>query len=187
MTMAQTEVKKKTNSKITDMVYIGLSAAIIAVCSWISIPLTVPITLQTMGVVLISGLFGAKRGTLSTLLYILIGAIGVPVFSGFKSGFGVLLGSTGGYIIGFIFTALIVGIVSDKTNKLWALILSMVVGILVCYAFGTAWFAVVYAKTNEPASLATILGWCVIPFLIPDAIKIALAAVLTNRLKKFVK
>lgn len=185
--MAQTEVKKKTNSKITDMVYIGLSAAIIAVCSWISIPLTVPITLQTMGVVLISGLFGAKRGTLSTLLYILIGAIGVPVFSGFKSGFGVLLGSTGGYIIGFIFTALIVGIVSDKTNKLWALILSMVVGILVCYAFGTAWFAVVYEKTNEPASLATILGWCVIPFLIPDAIKIALAAVLTNRLKKFVK
>ena len=185
--MAQTEVKKKTNSKITDMVYIGLSAAIIAVCSWISIPLTVPITLQTMGVVLISGLFGAKRGTLSTLLYILIGAIGVPVFSGFKSGFGVLLGSTGGYIIGFIFTALIVGIVSDKTNKLWALILSMVVGILVCYAFGTAWFAVVYAKTNEPASLATILGWCVISFLIPDAIKIALAAVLTNRLKKFVK
>lgn len=185
--MAQTEVKKKTNSKITDMVYIGLSAAIIAVCSWISIPLTVPITLQTMGVVLISGLFGAKRGTLSTLLYILIGAIGVPVFSGFKSGFGVLLGSTGGYIIGFIFTALIVGIVSDKTNKLWALILSMVVGILVCYAFGTAWFAVVYAKTNEPASLATILGWCVIPFLIPDAIKIALATVLTNRLKKFVK
>lgn len=185
--MAQTEVKKKTNSKITDMVYIGLSAAIIAVCSWISIPLTVPITLQTMGVVLISGLFGAKRGTLSILLYILIGAIGVPVFSGFKSGFGVLLGSTGGYIIGFIFTALIVGIVSDKTNKLWALILSMVVGILVCYAFGTAWFAVVYAKTNEPASLATILGWCVIPFLIPDAIKIALAAVLTNRLKKFVK
>ena len=185
--MAQTEVKKKTNSKITDMVYIGLSAAIIAVCSWISIPLTVPITLQTMGVVLISGLFGAKRGTLSTLLYILIGAIGVPIFSGFKSGFGVLLGSTGGYIIGFIFTALIVGIVSDKTNKLWALILSMVVGILVCYAFGTAWFAVVYSKTNEPASLATILGWCVIPFLIPDAIKIALAAVLTNRLKKFVK
>lgn len=184
--MAQTE-KKKTNSKITDMVYIGLSAAIIAVCSWISIPLTVPITLQTMGVVLISGLFGAKRGTLSTLLYILIGAIGVPVFSGFKSGFGVLLGSTGGYIIGFIFTALIVGIVSDKTNKLWALVLSMVVGILVCYAFGTAWFAVVYAKTNEPASLATILGWCVIPFLLPDAVKIALAAVLTSRLKKFVK
>ena len=177
--MAQTE-KKKTNSKVTDIVYIGLSAAIIAVCSWISIPLTVPITLQTMGVVLISGLFGAKRGTLSTLLYILIGAIGVPVFSGFKSGFGVLLGSTGGYIIGFIFTALIVGIVSDKTNKLWALILSMVVGILVCYAFGTAWFAVVYAKTNEPASLATILGWCVIPFLIPDAVKIALAAVLTE-------
>ena len=82
---------------------------------------------------------------------------------------------------------MIVGLVSDKTNKLWAIILSMVLGVLVCYAFGTVWFAVVYAKTNEPASLMTILGWCVIPFLIPDAVKIAVAAVLTNRLKKFIK
>lgn len=185
--VAQTEEKKKSNSRISDIVYIGMSAAIIAVCAWIQIPLTVPITLQTMGVALVAGLFGAKRSTFATLLYILIGAIGVPVFSGFKSGFGVLLGSTGGYIIGFIFTALIVGLVSDKTNKLWAIILSMVLGVLVCYAFGTAWFAVVYAKTNEPASLMTILGWCVIPFLIPDAVKIAVAAVLTNRLKKFIK
>ena len=185
--VAQTEEKKKSNSRISYIVYIGMSAAIIAVCAWIQIPLTVPITLQTMGVALVAGLFGAKRGTFATLLYILIGAIGVPVFSGFKSGFGVLLGSTGGYIIGFIFTALIVGLVSDKTNKLWAIILSMVLGVLVCYAFGTAWFAVVYAKTNEPASLMTILGWCVIPFLIPDAVKIAVAAVLTNRLKKFIK
>ena len=154
--VAQTEEKKKSNSRISDIVYIGMSAAIIAVCAWIQIPLTVPITLQTMGVALVAGLFGAKRGTLATLLYILIGAIGVPVFSGFKSGFGVLLGSTGGYIIGFIFTALIVGLVSDKTNKLWAIILSMVLGVLVCYAFGTVWFAVVYAKTNEHIFAALI-------------------------------
>lgn len=179
--------EEKKKFKTIDMIYIGLSAALIAVCSWIQIPLTVPITLQTMGVVLVASLFGAKRGTLATVIYILLGAVGVPVFSGFKSGIGALLGSTGGYIIGFIFTAIIVGLVADKTNKLWALVLSMVVGILVCYAFGTAWFAVVYAKTNEPASLMTILGWCVIPFLIPDAIKIVLASILTNRLKKFVK
>ena len=63
----------------------------------------------------------------------------------------------------------------------------MVIGILVCYAFGTAWFAAVYNKANDPASLATILGWCVTPFLIPDAVKIVIAAILTNRLKKFVK
>ena len=176
-----------SSSSIRSLCQIALFAAIIAVCSQIQIPLTVPFTMQTFAVFSALAILGGKNGTISILIYIALGAIGVPVFSGFKSGFGVLLGSTGGYIIGFIFTALIVGIVSDKTNKLWALILSMVVGILVCYAFGTAWFAVVYAKTNEPASLATILGWCVIPFLIPDAIKIALAAVLTNRLKKFVK
>lgn len=185
--MAEKENKKK-KLKTIDIVYIGLSAAIIAICSWISIPLTVPITLQTMGVCLIAGLFGAKRGTMATIIYILLGAIGLPVFSGFKGGAGVLLGSTGGYIIGFIFTAIIVGIVSDLSKgKIWMTIIAMIIGIAVCYAFGTAWFSVVYAKTNEPASIATILGWCVIPFLIPDAIKIVIAGILTSSLKKHVK
>ena len=118
MSEAKTE-KSKSKFKVIDLVYIGLSAALIAVCSWISIPLpTVPITLQTMGVVLIASLFGAKRGVIATVVYILLGAIGVPVFSGFSSGLGVIGGATGGYIIGFIFTALIVGITADKTNKL---------------------------------------------------------------------
>lgn len=179
--------KEKRKFRTLDLVYVGLSAALIAACAWITIPLTVPITLQTLGVCLVASLFGMKRGTFATIIYILIGAIGLPVFSGFKGGIGVLLGSTGGYIIGFIFTALIVGTVADKTNKLWALVVSMVVGILVCYAFGTAWFAVVYAKDGNAQSLATILGWCVIPFLIPDAVKIVIASILTNRLKKFIK
>lgn len=181
--------KEKSSKKIRtiDIAYIGLGAALIAICSWLKIPLTIPITLQTMGVCLVSGLFGAKRGTIATLVYILIGAIGIPVFSGFTGGVGVLMGTTGGYIIGFIFTALIVGITADKTNKLWAIVLAMVIGILVCYAFGTAWFAYVYAKSNTAASLATILGWCVFPFLIPDAIKIAIAAILCKNLKKFTK
>ena len=178
----------KNRNKILSIVYIGISAALIAICSWIQIPLTVPITLQTMGVCLVSGLLGFKHGTISILIYIALGAIGVPVFAGFSGGLAVILGSTGGYIIGFIFTALIVGFVSDKfKGKLIPLIISMVIGILVCYAFGTAWFAVVYNRANEPASLATILGWCVTPFLIPDAVKIVIAAVLTNRLKKFIK
>lgn len=189
--MRKTETKKeqkKNKFRIVDLAYIGVSAAIIAICSWISIPLTVPITFQTMAICLVAGLLGMKRGTIATIIYILIGAIGVPVFSGFTSGIGIILGSTGGYIVGFIFTALIVGFVSDKCKgKLLPMILSMVIGILVCYAFGTVWFAVVYAKDNDPASIATILGWCVIPFLIPDAVKIAIAAILTNRLKKFIK
>ena len=173
------ETNTKNRNKILSIVYIGVSAALIAICSWIQIPLTVPITLQTMGVCLVSGLLGLKRGTLATLVYIVLGAIGVPVFAGFSGGMGVILGSTGGYIVGFV---------SDKfKGKLIPLIISMVIGILVCYAFGTAWFAVVYNKANDPASLATILGWCVTPFLIPDAVKIVIAAILTNRLKKFVK
>ncbi len=76
----------KNRNKILSIVYIGISAALIAICSWIQIPLTVPITLQTMGVCLISGLLGFKRGTLATLVYILLGAIGVPVFAGFSGG-----------------------------------------------------------------------------------------------------
>lgn len=186
--MDKTKAKKKKKLQTIDIVYIGLSAAIIAVCSWISIPLTVPVTLQTMAVCLVSGLFGMKRGTIATLVYILIGAIGVPVFSEFTSGVGIILGTTGGYIVGFIFTALIVGFVSDKfKGKFLPLILSMIAGILVCYAFGTIWFAVVYAKENDPATIGTILGWCVIPFLIPDTVKIVIAATLTNRLKKAIK
>ena len=179
--------KKKHKFKTLDLVYIGLAAALIAICAWITIPLTVPITLQTLGVCLVAGLFGAKKGTFSVIIYIILGAIGVPVFSGFRGGIGVIAGSTGGYMLGFIFTALIVGIVSDKTGKLWALILSMACGIIICYIFGTAWFAFVYAKDNSPASVGTILGWCVFPFLLPDSAKIIIAALLTNRLKKFIK
>lgn len=179
---------EKRKFKTIDLVYIGLSAAIIAVCAWISIPISeISITLQTMGVCLVAALFGTKRGTISTVIYILLGAVGVPVFSKFQSGIGTLLGPTGGYIIGFIFTALIVGFVSNKTNKLWALVLSMICGILVCYAFGSAWFAVIFIQKGTPKALADILMLCVVPYLIPDAIKIVIASILVNRLKKYVK
>ena len=174
--------KKKLNTK--DIVFIGVSAAIIAVCAFVTIPVgAVPVTLQTLGICLVAGLFGAKRGTVSVLVYILIGAIGVPVFSGFKGGIGVLAGATGGYIIGFIFTALIVGITSDKTKKLWALLISMVGGIAVCYAFGTAWFMLVYSAEAKQMALSKTLALCVGPFIVPDLIKIAVAALLVNRLK----
>lgn len=185
--MPETE-KKKNKLKVIDLAYIGVSAAILAVCSWICIPFTVPVSLQTMGVCLVAGLLGMKRGTIATLTFILLGAVGIPVFSEFTGGLGIILGNTGGYIVGFIFTSLIVGYVSDKfSGRLFPLVISMIAGILVCYAFGTAWFAIVYAKSNELASLLTILGWCVFPFLLPDAIKIAVAAILTNRLRRYIK
>lgn len=181
--------KKKRKMKTLDVVYIGLFAAVMAVCSWISIPLTVPITLQTFGVCCAVGLLGFKRGTLSVLVYIILGLVGVPVFAGFTSGVGILAGTTGGYIVGFVFTALIVGLMTKLLgNKLWVYIVSMVLGIAVCYVFGTVWYIVVYNNGNADAvSLGTVLGWCVTPFIIPDIVKIALASVICKRVKKYVK
>ena len=93
-----------TRSKTYDIVYIAVFAVIMAICSWISIPAAVPFTLQTFGVFVAVGVLGGKRGTLSILVFILLGAIGVPVFAGFSGGIGVLAGTTGGYIIGFLFS-----------------------------------------------------------------------------------
>lgn len=170
------------NFKTIDLVYIGLFAALISICAWISIPMTISITLQTMAICLTAGLLGAKRGTLTVVVYIMLGAVGLPVFTGFKGGIGAIMGATGGYIVGFIFTALIVGIASERVIKgFWGYVLFMAIGVIVCYAFGTVWFAIMYK-----VSFGSALSTCVIPFLLPDAVKIVLAAFLTQRLKKFV-
>ena len=91
--------------KTLDLIYMAIGAALIAVCSWVTIPLVVPFTLQTFAVFTVVELLGGKKGCLSILVYILLGAVGLPVFSGFKGGIGALIGTTGGYIIGFIFIA----------------------------------------------------------------------------------
>ena len=88
-----------------DMALTAMFAVLIAVCSWISIPLAVPITLQTFGVFCALAVLGGKRGFFAVLVYILLGAAGLPVFAGFKSGIGTLFGSTGGYIVGFLLMA----------------------------------------------------------------------------------
>ncbi len=177
-----------TRSKTYDMVYIAVFAVLIAICSWISIPTTVPFTLQTFAVFLAVGVLGGKRGSLSVLIYILLGAVGIPVFAGFSGGFGILLGSTGGYIIGFLFSALLMwGMEALLGKKTWVLGLSMVLGLIVCYAIGTVWFMVVYTKNSGPVELAAVLSWCVIPFIIPDLIKIALALVLSKRFSVILK
>lgn len=176
-----------TRSKTYDMVYIAVFTVLMAICSWISIPFTVPVTLQTFGVFMAVNILGGKRGTLAVLVYILLGAIGLPVFAGFTSGVGVILGSTGGYIAGFLASALVMwGIEKIFGRKPIMQIISMVLGLFVCYAFGTVWFMVVYARTTGPVSLMTVLGWCVIPFIIPDLVKIVLAYVVSGRVKKYI-
>lgn len=178
------------NSKLTQTIFIGLFAALIAVCSQIQIPGAVPFTLQTFAVFLAGGLLGGKRGTISVFVYILLGAVGLPVFAGFKGGIGALIGTTGGYIIGFIFSILVFVVfellLKEKAKKIIPLGIAMVIGLIICYAFGTAWFMIVYTNTKEPIGLITALSWCVFPFIIPDIVKIALALTLTSRLKRFI-
>lgn len=178
----------KTTLSTKDMAYISICAALIAICSWISIPTTVPFTLQTFAVFLTCMLLGGKKGTIAILIYILLGCIGLPVFANFSSGFGVLLGTTGGYILGFIASGLIMWAFEKYSqDKIWMTALSMVLGLIACYAIGTVWFMQVYAQSAGAVGLGTVLGWCVIPFIIPDLIKIAVALGLGNRLKKVIK
>jgi biotin transport system substrate-specific component len=181
---------QKTNTvstKTVDMVFIAVFAVLIAICSWISIPTTVPFTLQTFGVFVAVGILGGKRGSLAVLIYILLGAIGLPVFAGFSGGIGILLGSTGGYIVGFLFSALAMwGIEKLFGRKPLAQVAAMLVGLVVCYLFGTAWFMVIYTRNAGAVGLGTVLGWCVIPFIIPDLIKIALAFGISSRLRRYV-
>ena len=164
---------------VRDLAYIAIGAALIAVCSWLSIPFTVPFTLQSFAVCLLAALLGWKRGVLTVL-----GAAGLPVFSGFKAGAGVLLGATGGYIVGFLLTALVIGLAADRIGtKLLPLALAMLLGMLLCYACGTASFVVVYTRSSGPIGVWGALTWCVFPFLITDALKCALALILARRLR----
>ena len=171
--------------KPRDIARMGLAVALMAVCSWISIPAAVPFTLQTFAVFLAVGFLGGKRGTLAILAYILLGAVGVPVFAGFAGGVGALLGSTGGYIIGFVAASLVVWALTRAFGEgLVPLLVSLFAGLLVLYAFGTAWFLVVYVRAYGAVPLMTVLSWCVFPFILPDAAKVALAALIARRLRK---
>lgn len=168
-----------------DVTMIAVCTAMMVICSWISIPATVPFTMQTFGVFLCVGLLGGRRGTLAISVYLLLGAVGLPVFSGFTGGIGHLFGATGGYIIGFLFSALVMWLIEHLPGRnLKTLVLSMIAGLITCYAFGTAWFMVVYAKDSGSVGLMTALGWCVFPYVIPDAVKIGLATVITRRVRQ---
>ncbi len=174
--------------KVLDLVYISIGAALIAICSWISIPTAVPFTLQTFAVFLVLTLLGGERGTMATLVYVLLGAVGLPVFAGFAGGIGILLGNTGGYIIGFIFMGLIYILFTRFLgNKNVVRIAALLVGLVGCYAFGTAWFMHVYMRSTGEVGLLTVLTWCVFPFVIPDLIKMALAFAIAKRIEPVIK
>ncbi len=179
---------RRASAKTRDMAYIALFAVFMAVCAWISIPAAVPFTMQTFGVFLAVGLLGGRRGTLAVLVYLFMGAVGIPVFTGFQGGIGSLLNTTGGYLLGFLLSAFVMWATEHLFGKnFWILGMSMILGLLVCYAFGTAWYILVYARSSGTIGLGTALLWCVVPYSLPDIIKIALALILTRRFRPLLK
>lgn len=168
--------------KTRNMVLIGLFAAIICICAPFSIPIgAVPLSLATFAIYLAAVVLGAKNGTVAVIIYILIGIIGLPVFSGFQGGLGKVFGVTGGYIIGYIPCTFISGAIIERyADKKMAYVVALVLGTLVLYAFGTIWFMV-----QSGNSLIYSLSVCVIPFLLGDVFKIAASTIVGYKLRAY--
>lgn len=186
------ESKKKVpvhGLKTPDMVYISLMAVLIAVCAWVSVPVSdVPLTMQTFGIFCAFGLLGGRRGTVAVVVYILMGVVGLPVFAGFAGGLGCVLGPTGGYLLGFIFAGLVYWLVTAIFGvKRWTMAAGMVLGCVTYYVFGTAWYVMVYASGTGAVGVGTAIMRCVVPYLIPDAVKLALALLVTRLLTPHIK
>ena len=159
--------------KTKQLVRIALMAAVLCVLAPWKIPVgPIPITLASFGVYLAAGVLGPLEGTIAVVVYVLLGAVGVPVFSGFTGGAGCLLGLTGGYILGYIPCAAVSGLLMGRNAPLWRRAVALVAGTAVLYALGTAMYCIQSGK-----ALAAALAACVLPFLPLDAVKIAVCAV----------
>ena len=172
--------------KIKNMTLTAVMAALICIAGPLVIPAgPIPLSLATFAIYLAGAILGKKWGTIAAGLYLLIGIIGVPVFSGFSGGFQKLAGVTGGYLIGYLPCAFLSGLGSEqaeKKKKSWILPVMMTAGTAVLYGIGTAWFMI---QTGN--AIGAALSLCVIPFLPGDAVKIAAAVLLTGPVRKAVK
>jgi len=169
-----------------NIIFIGLFAAITAVLSQIAIPLptNVPLTLQTFAVALAGYFLGAVKGTVAMVVYVMLGAVGVPVFANWKGGFSVITGATGGFIVGFIFMALLCGVGSSvfSSKKLSGKVLAVLLGIAglaVCHMLGFGWYAI-FAKVSLGKSFMVVS----LPYLIKDIGSVIAAYVISEELIK---
>ncbi len=187
--MSQTITSDKRRFFSTkELTLTAIMAAVIAICAWITIPATVEFTLQIFGVFCALEILGGKNGTFAIIVYILLGAVGLPVFAGFSGGLGALTSSTGGYIIGFLFIGLVYWASKRFIGKhIVVRITAMLIGLALCYAFGTAWFMYVYTRNTAAVTLLQALKWCVFPFIPFDIAKMALAILIATRVKKYAK
>ena len=167
---------------VRSLVFTALFAALICVAAPYSVQVgPIPITLATFAIYLAGAILGGKRGMIAVAVYIMLGAVGLPVFSNFQGGFGVLFGPTGGYIIGYIPLVLITGVFAEmntKINRAVITVIGMVLATAALYAFGTVWFMIVSGK-----DLITALSLCALPFIPGDAIKIACVTAVSVPLK----
>ncbi len=159
---------------------IALCCALLAVCAWIAVPFEPPFTLQTFAVFLCVGLLGGKHAFVAVLCYLVLGAAGVPVFSGFRGGVAQLVGPTGGYLIGFLAAVLITGYLPKKLP----LFVRMLFGLTTCYALGTAWYCLFYLENAGTGGIWAAILRNVVPFVLPDLVKLFLASKATAILQK---
>ena len=173
------EKTRKINTR--QLTLVGVMAAVTCILGPFSLPIgIVPISLTNLVIYFSIYVLGGKRGTLSYIVYLFIGLVGLPVFSGFSSGFPKLFGPTGGYLIGFIFMAFICGIFIDKfSNKIYMCFLGMVLGTIVTYLFGTAWLSY-----EAPMAFNNALVVGVLPFIPGDIVKIIIASIIGPQIKK---
>lgn len=169
------------NDKVKQMIYCALFAGIVAIMAQIKIDLVgiIPITMQTLGIYLMAIVLKPRYAFLAALVYVLMGAIGLPVFAGFTGGMGILVGPTGGYIFSFPIVAFVISYCFTIKDNILFKVLAMLIGTAICYTIGTAWF-----MYSNQSGLWQSLVWCVFPFLIGDAIKITASILFSNRMKQ---
>jgi len=167
----------KQGLSIREICYIGIFVAIMAVCAQVSIPFPggVPFTLQTWAVYLAGVILGAKKGTIAVLVYILLGAMGVPVFTQFRSGLGTLFGATGGFIMSFPIMAFIAGTARNR-NHIALLIAGLILGVFVNLSLGMLWFANVTENSLQAAFSAAVA-----PFIPAEIFKIATVPIIGKK------
>ena len=162
---------------IKSLVRCGFVAALISVTAWIAVPFAVPFTLQTFGVFCALLMLGGKLGTIAIAVYVLLGAIGLPVFAGFQGGTGVIFSPLGGFILGFIVMGLLYYLITkDCGSKTHTQLIALTVGLLLCYTTGTLWFTLFSSNITFKSAVIS----CVLPFIIPDALKLWLAFILSR-------
>lgn len=171
-------VLKMKETKTKGIIFIGLFAAILCVCAQISIPTPfgIPFTLQTFAVALCGYILGAKKGALTVLVYILLGTVGLPVFSGFGAGFSKIFGATGGFIFGFLPAVVFCGL-GDKKSKIISIIFG-IIGIAICHLCGILQYSFI-TKNSFVSSFITVSGL----FLVKDIISVILAEIISIQIK----